>query len=329
MRTNENQLPRNMPCYALSSMCLPRSLAANPEAVFEAAAADSVYTFPELSPLWREFKTTQGEHNFDRFAIPFATTSASQLISGAFPAVKADMQNNPNLKLASAFKARFSLDNAERKFSIGIQNIYRGNAWNYSYMLGCSLTGNNLAQLTRHEAQKYTDNIAAQAALSGVAAGAVESSWTVRLVAGELAKTTGISAPNLRETYRRILPSLMLRDSLGWIVVQANALYLQEQDQKESLSTATKALSFFASGVLAAAISSPADANLTRVYRNQGGQSALGIFSEAVSEHGLVKTLTAGLKPRIFSVSGPFIAYGAAQYWLNKELDNSMSSPRR
>lgn len=327
MRTNEYPLPRNMPSYALSSMCLPRESIGGSQA--EVTKTGGTYTFPELSPLWREFERTQGEYNFDRFAIPFATTSVSQFVSGAFPAVKADMQNNPNLKLAEAFKARFYVGNAEGKPGIGLKNIYRGNAWNYSYMLGCSLTGNNLAQLTRQQAQQYTDSIAVQATLSGVAAGAVESSWTVRLVAGELAKTTGICAPNLRETYRRVLPSLMLRDSLGWVVVQANALYLQEQDKQGSVSTITKALSFFISGVAAAAVSAPADANLTRVYRNQGGQSALGIFSEAVKEHGLAKTLTAGLKPRIFSVSGPFIAYGAAQYLLNKELDNPMSSPRR
>ncbi len=274
----------------------------------------------EDNPIGHEVKA-----DADRLFIPFVTTTAAQCFSGTFIAVKADMQANPKLNLYDAFKQRYAMNNPAKGMFRGIFNIYQGNFWNYSYTLGCSFLGNNLAQMARQSARAFSDNTYVQSVFSGLVAGFAESSCTTNLVARELSKTTATKLPNFFESYARIFPSLVLRDSIGWIVVQAAALHIEEMEKNHSLSLAYKVSTFIVSGMLAAMLSSPADANLRRMFSAEGVASPAKIFTQTVQKFGFWRTMTAGLKPRIASVSPAFMAYGVAQYWLNNQLDGGHS----
>ncbi len=266
---------------------------------------------------------------FDRLRIPIITTTIGQVFSGAFIGVKADMQNNPNLNLFKAFKLRYLSNNSNGKFLPGVVNIYRGNFWNYNYTLGCSLIGNNLAQITRGFSQDYTDNYMLQSILSGVSAGFAESSMTTNLVARELSKTTGEKLPNFISSYKMIFLSLFLRDTIGWIAVQAAALHIEKAEKNEPVSTTYKLCTFFGGGITGALVSTPADGNLRRVFNNPTGDSAAKVFKNTIKNYGLFRTVTAGWKPRVASVSPPFIAYGFAQYMLNSRLSDSKQNAKR
>lgn len=253
-----------------------------------------------------------------RLYIPFVTISTAQLFAGAFCAVKADTQANPNLGIVNAFRNRFAMNNSANHFVPGMINIYRGSGWNYIYTLGCSALGNNLSQKTRTFSQSYTDNQWTQAFMSGWTAGIAESSITTNIVTRELAKTTGSTRPNFYVAYRTIFPSLLLRDSIGWITVQRGTGYIEEREKLQSTSTQEKIFTCIAFGMLASILSAPADANLRRVFSETEGRTARKIFSNAVKTHGLFPTLRAGLVPRVACVFPHFIGYGVTQLWLNQ-----------
>ena len=282
-----------------------------------------------LDSLQNEGEKPRNAVLFYRLGVPFLTTSLGQVISGAFLGVKADMQNNPNLGMRAAFQTRYGIDNEAGKVLKGISNLYKGNFWNYTYTLICSLTGNNLVQWVKTGREGVTEGIF-NAALGGVAAGCLEASWAAPLVARELNKTTASTLPSLRHTYTKLYPSLAFRDSVGWVVVQVGTTLIEDRDSRiQKLSSTEKAIWFVATGMLAALISSPADANLRRLYSEKLGRGPVQIFGESCQKYGISKTLTAGWKGRLAVVSPPYIAYAVAQSVLEKGLaDRSSVSTR-
>lgn len=258
---------------------------------------------------------------FYRFAIPFCTSTAGQVVSGAFLGVKADMQNNPLLSLKQAFKDRYRMNNKSMNAFTGVANIYRGNFWNYMYILICSLTGNNLVQFLKYTTEGLGSALP-KAVVGGVAAGFLEASWGARLVARELHRTTSTPLPSLWQTYSKLYLSLALRDSIGWVVVQLGAAMIEKKEEKARapISPAERAVSVVVTGVAAALISAPADANLRRLYSDNTGRTPAKIFIDSCTQYGFWRATFAGWKGRVAVLSPPFMAYAVAQHYLDKGL---------
>jgi hypothetical protein len=282
---------------------------------------DEFKVFREKYSSWNNF--------YYGIAIPFTFTSIGQIFAGPFLGVKADMQNNPLLTMKQAFLSRYKLNNPQVKIIRGLNNLYKGNFWNYTYTLGCSLTGNNLVYFINKNLSD-SKSYSKQAFFSGIAAGMLEAAWTTPIVARELNKTTSSVLPTILNSYKKLYPSLAFRDSIGWIVVQANAALLRKNIELEQIiSPNEKTLRFFVSGVLASLLSSPADANLRRVFSDNNNRGPLKLFGEAYKKFGFFCAISAGWKPRVATVSPPYIAYGAAQHYLDKKLKTAENTKIR
>ncbi|MDF2691002.1 MAG: hypothetical protein K0S29_857 [Gammaproteobacteria bacterium] len=258
-----------------------------------------------------------------RLGLPLFTTSAGQVIAGAFLGVKADMQNNPKLSISRAFAERYKLNNPNLSVVKGVKSIYTGNFWNYTYTVLCSLTGNNLVQLAKYGTDGL-NNVLIQGIVGGAIAGCAESSWTAYLVARELNKTTSSALPNLATIYRRLYPSLALRDSVGWMTIQTSTAFLERTEKKQPLSQIERLGCFVFSGFAAAAMSAPADANLRRLY-SEPDKGPITVFAQACKKHGLYASTFAGWQARILTVSPPFMAFAVAQYYMNEGLTRKMA----